>query len=134
METQRFFERVEVELPVEFEFVNFRESHTDELDKPKPTKAVDISISGVGVHEFPGLDNHTANQLLKGEKKVRLGIRLYPDMPPVIFFARMVWNEDEGKTKGTPSSSGCAFIDVTQESFYLLKKFIESYQETQVSI
>lgn len=128
MESKRLFERINVDLPVEFEFVNFKETHTDELDHPLRTKAVNLSMAGIGVEEFPGLDSHMSSKLLKGEKKVRLGIRLYPDMPPVILFARMIWNEVANGHK-PPTSSGCAFIDVSEESFYLLKRYIEDAQE-----
>lgn len=124
MESKRLFERINVDLTVEFEFVNFKETHTDELDHPVKTKAVNISMAGIGVQEFPGLDPHMSAKLLKGEKKVRLGLQLYPDMPPVILFARMIWNETPNGHK-LPTSSGCAFIDVSEESYYLLKRYIE---------
>lgn len=124
MSDPRVFDRYAVDIPVYYEFVSFREDHLDELQRPSVTRAVNLSLAGVGVTGFPNLDPHTVQKLLKGEKKVRLGLQLYPDMPPVIVFARMVWNEDgQGKF---PTSSGCAFIDISAESYYLIKEYLNS--------
>lgn len=130
MDNLRIFERREVDIPVYYEFVSFREDHLDELLHPSETRAVNLSLAGVGVTGFPNLDHHNIQKLLKGEKKVRLGLQLYPDMPPVIVFARMVWNE-ETKSQKYPTSSGCAFIDINPESYYLIKEFLASLPSPQ---
>lgn len=130
MDDQRLFVRHPVDIPVYFEFVSFKETRLDEMENPRETRAVNLSLAGVGVTSFPGLDAHTTQKLLRGEKKVRLGLKLYPDMPPVIVFARMVWNE-ETSGKGIPSSSGCAFIDVSPESYYLLREYLNSLPTNQ---
>jgi len=132
MNDVRIFYRHEVDIPVYYEFVNFKEDHLDELKNPNLTRAVNLSLAGVGVVNFPNLDQHTIQKLLRGEKKVRLGLQLYPDMPPVIVFARMVWNEDNGSKK-SPTSSGCAFIDISPESYYLIKEYLLSLENAQGS-
>lgn len=130
MDDLRIFERHAVDIPVFYEFVSFREDRLDELQHPNQTRAVNLSLAGVGVTGFPNLDPHNIQKLLKGEKKVRIGLQLYPDMPPVIVFARMVWNEASPNQK-YPTSSGCAFIDINSESYYLIKEFLASLPSPQ---
>ena len=119
----RKFPRIQSNLKIGYEFVKWNEKNLDKLIKPNFSNIFDISVSGIGLKDLQGLDKHILKQLETGAKKVRLGIYLDDNKPPLITFARLIWS-GLGNDGVKISRFGFLFLDVTEFFFKTMNEYV----------
>ena len=118
----RKFPRLNAELKIEYEFVNWKEKDLSKLKHPIFTTTFDISASGIGLNKLEEITNGIHKDLETGKKKIKLGIYLNNGDPPLITFARLVWSS----TSDDNFKYGFLFLDVKEEFFKEIKNFVDS--------
>lgn len=128
--SRREFPRIPCELKIGYELVKWNDAPSGTLKKPRFTRSVNISATGLGLAETPELDRGAINRLISGKEKIRLAIYLDENGDPVLTFARLVWSRSDG-TDGIPdkgASCGFNFIDVSPEAYRRLTGFVASLE------
>ena len=121
----RKFPRIKSHARISYEFVKWSESGLDKIKKPNYAITFDISVGGIGLSELHEVSPSMLKKLRKGTRKIRLAIFLYRNKPPLMTFARLIWNG----TMDTENIQrfGFIFIDVSPHFYIEIMKYMNRH-------
>jgi hypothetical protein len=124
MNESRKFPRIDIKIEIRYEFVKWNESKLDKIKKPLYANSINISSRGVRIDHIPEIKSGMKRQLETGKKKIKAELFIYPDKPPMITFARLIWTDFDDSNKSDNIECGLMFIDVSTDFFLEMEQFV----------
>lgn len=123
---KRKYIRIKSNLKIGYEFVSWEDKELTKMINPRFSKIFDISVNGICLNNLPDLTDSLLSQLEKWEKKIRLALYINKDEPPLITFARMIWNNCHLNVDSM-ERYGFVFLEMTESFFKELKHYVDKH-------